>query len=868
MIKITSLYKVYRSKKRRKCYALNDVNLTLPDAGLVFVLGKSGSGKSTLLNLIGGLDKITSGTIEVDGNDISHISERRMCNYRNSHVGFIFQDYHLIEELTVYDNILYSLNLRRMKDRGRVSQALARVGLAGYENRYPSELSGGERQRVAIARAIVKDPRIILADEPTGNLDNQTASSIISLLREISRDRLILIVSHNTRDARTYADRIIRLADGRVVNDFSRNPEFIDGVHLRDGVLVCPEGKEITAEDVAMINANASTQLFLRNDKYIPSQIEEEDCEKIEIQKEKLGFFKKMRLSRKFLKRKAIAIALSSFMVAVIMVIMSLAQTIIAFDSGAILSEEMGGANQTSLLLVKTADEAARASLGENYRIEIGEDDIKRIKDAGYEGNIYPVLTVTIPIADSRNALGYYSSVFSKSVYIRETLGTLVVDEAFLKNKFGDVTYVAQVENPDPYGLIITDYVADCILASNRNYFGKTYADILGNYLPAGWSYDSAKINAIIATNYKTEYKGLMDRLQNGEIYSIDKLYEDKDFLNFTNAVYDSLGFSFSLTPDFAENVHQNRAFFSSYKLVFNDAIEYENKNGSYISFCGNELSIPKKLQGNEVSMSINTYNKLFGTSYEISNAHLFEPHTIKVTSYRHYDIENKNPLYTMELMVVNLHGYSDTFVFSESSSEDYKKIVGDSNAFYSALYLDGLEGVGDLFGTLDELNYEHQSFTLEGIHTMTKAVDVFIPIFEMIAIVLCIGVMFILINFSSRMIKDKMHEIGILKALGTQNGTVGTVFGLQVVLIALLTCVLSVAGYYYFIGLANDVLVESLKRLAPTHIVLDLNFLTFQKDIARNNCILVFILSLVALIPSMIKVKVIKPVKIIKTKD
>jgi ABC-type lipoprotein release transport system permease subunit len=193
---------------------------------------------------------------------------------------------------------------------------------------------------------------------------------------------------------------------------------------------------------------------------------------------------------------------------------------------------------------------------------------------------------------------------------------------------------------------------------------------------------------------------------------------------------------------------------------------------------------------------------------------------------------------------------------------------VGDSNAFYSALYLDGLEGVGDLFGTLDELNYEHQSFTLEGIHTMTKAVDVFIPIFEMIAIVLCIGVMFILINFSSRMIKDKMHEIGILKALGTQNGTVGTVFGLQVVLIALLTCVLSVAGYYYFIDLANDVLVESLKRLAPTHIVLDLNFLTFQKDIARNNCILVFILSLVALIPSMIKVKVIKPVKIIKTKD
>ena len=868
MIKISSLCKVYRSKKRKRCYALNNVDLILPDAGLVFVLGKSGSGKSTLLNLIGGLDKITSGTIEVDGNDISNLSERKMCNYRNSHVGFIFQDYHLIEEMTVYDNILYSLNLRRMKDHGRVSAALQRVGLAGYESRYPSELSGGERQRVAIARAVIKEPRIILADEPTGNLDPQTANSIVGLLRNLAHECLVLVVSHNVRDAHNYADRIIQLADGRVVGDFSRNPDFVDGITLRQGNLVCPEGKEITTEDVAMINANSNVRVVIDKNKYLPTKQRITEGEKIEIQKEKLSFSKKMRLSRKFLKRKTVAIAFSSFMVAVIMVIMSLAQTIINFDSGTILSNEMSKVNQSSLLLVKTADEATKTTLGENYRMEIGEADIESLKAAGYAGDIYPVLNLTVPISEAGNSLGFYNSVFSKSVYIKETLGTIVVDEAFLKDKFGDITYLAQVENPDPYGLIITDYVADCILANNRNYFGKTYEDILGNYLPAGWSYDSVKINAVIATNYQTEYKQLFDRLIGGQLYSVDELYEDKDFLNFTNTVYDSLGFSFSLTPDFAENVHKNRAFFSSYKIVFNDVLEYDSKTSPYISFCGNVLSIPKQLKGNEVSMSINAYNKLFGTSYEISNAHLFEPHPIKLTSYRYYDIENKNPLYTMDLQIVNLHGYSDLFVFSDSESEEYKKIVGDANTFYSALYLDGLEGVGNLFETIDELNYEHQSFTIEGIHTMTKAVDVFIPIFELIAIVLCVGVVFILISFSSRMIKDKMHEIGILKALGTQNGTVGTVFGLQVVLIALLTCILSVAGYYYFIDLANDVLIESLKRLARGHIVLDLDFLTFQKGIAIQNCVLVVVLAIVALIPSMIKVKVIKPVKIIKTKD
>ena len=117
-------------------------------------------------------------------------------------------------------------------------------------------------------------------------------------------------------------------------------------------------------------------------------------------------------------------------------------------------------------------------------------------------------------------------------------------------------------------------------------------------------------------------------------------------------------------------------------------------------------------------------------------------------------------------------------------------------------------------------------------------------------------------------MIKDKMHEIGILKALGTQNGTIATVFGLQVVLIAVFTCMLATLGYYHFIDLANDVLIESLQRFASSSVVLDLNFLTFQKDIARDNCILVFVLAIVALIVPMVKVKVIKPVKIIKTKD
>ena len=141
-------------------------------------------------------------------------------------------------------------------------------------------------------------------------------------------------------------------------------------------------------------------------------------------------------------------------------------------------------------------------------------------------------------------------------------------------------------------------------------------------------------------------------------------------------------------------------------------------------------------------------------------------------------------------------------------------------------------------------------------------------PIFELIAIILYVGVVFILVNFSSKMINDKMHEIGILKALGTKNRTICMVFGSQVLLIALLTCVLSTAGYYFFIDLANDILIQSLTRLAPSKVVLDLKFLIFNPYIAAINCGAVVFLSLISLIVPMIKIKAIKPVKIIKAKE
>lgn len=865
MIKITALNKIYRSKKRKHCHALKDVNLTLPDAGLVFVLGKSGSGKSTLLNLIGGLDNLSSGRIEVDGNDLSRFKERDFCNYRNTHIGFIFQDYHLIDELTVYENIVFSLNLRRIEDDGLVKAALERVGLAGYEERYPTELSGGEQQRVAIARAIVKRPRIILADEPTGNLDTHTARSIVELLRELARDCLILIVSHNVNDANAYADRIIELAAGRIVADRTRNPDFADRVLFMDDKLIYPEGLALDEQDIELINRHPNKSFVLRRDKFLKTQEKDVPSKKIKIENKSLSPRRELSFSAKFLKSKGLAISLASFMVAVIMVIMALAQTIVSFDGSHIVAAEMAKSQQTAILMNKTVSKELSARLDGNYRYAIGEADIDAIYDAGYKGTVYPVYNVSVQIMDYRNAAGVAIGYFHHGSYLSETLGTLIVDEAFLTDKFGKVEYLASADEPYPSGVIITDYVADAILALNTKYKNKSYDDIVGVYY-FSWTMPQVYINGIIHTGYKEKHADLMERLEQNQFSSFADLYSDPAFAEFSADIYNRLGYTFTFNPNFVGEYSDfsefsdkgSKAKVWTQRLVYNNVIESVDSDQPY-AVCDMMLG------DNEIMIPYQKYNELFGTEYTASTIDSFVPHTVTLAHYHHNDPDHEKPLVSVEVKVV---GLANTSLRRIAMSENVFDLFWDTNLYANSLYLDGTDGIGHALDAAGELCYEPQSISVDGIHTMTRAVDVFVPLFEFISIFLYIGVIFILMNFASKMINGKMHEIGIMKALGTKNTSIGAVFGLQVGLIALLTCILSTVGYYFFIDMANEILIGSIRRIAPGHILPDLQFLIFKPAIAVMNCLLVFALAFVSFLLPMIKIKAIKPVKIIKAKE
>jgi putative ABC transport system ATP-binding protein len=221
MIQLKDIEKVYRTD-RIETVALADVNLTVAEGEFVSVMGPSGCGKSTLLNLMGLLDAPTKGTVQINGSPIANYSDRAMAALRNRDIGFIFQVFHLVTDLSVLDNVQIPLLYRRMSNADRrthAEAALDRVGLSARMHHFPSQLSGGQQQRVAIARAIVGKPRILLADEPTGNLDSQMGDEIMSILATLNREdrTTIVMVTHDQQKA-AQTSRIVRLFDGRQVN--------------------------------------------------------------------------------------------------------------------------------------------------------------------------------------------------------------------------------------------------------------------------------------------------------------------------------------------------------------------------------------------------------------------------------------------------------------------------------------------------------------------------------------------------------------------------------------------------------------------------------------------------------------------------
>ena len=352
MLETKDLVKIYKPKKGVPVTALDKVSLKFPDKGMVFLLGKSGSGKSTLLNVLGGLDNYNGGEIIIKGVSSKNFKQQHFDSYRNTYVGFIFQEYNVLDEFSVGANIALAIELQNRKaSDGEINDILKQVDLEGFGNRKPNELSGGQKQRVAIARALVKKPQIIMADEPTGALDSVTGRQVFDTLKKLSETKLVIVVSHDREFAEQYADRIIELSDGRVISDVELDTapvaeEETAALDFHDNIVEVPCGYHLTEQDREAINAyieklkegsleitvsrkNQSSKRFVATD---VSKIKTEDGSTFKLIKSKLPLKNAFKIGASGLKHKKIRLVFTILLSCIAFGLFGLSDTFGAYN--------------------------------------------------------------------------------------------------------------------------------------------------------------------------------------------------------------------------------------------------------------------------------------------------------------------------------------------------------------------------------------------------------------------------------------------------------------------------------------------------------------------------------------------------------
>ena len=854
MIIVKNLTKVYKSKKAKICVALNNVSFSLPSKGLVFVVGKSGSGKSTMLNLLGGLDSLTSGEINVFGNQLNEYSESELYSFRSNIVGFVFQDFHLLDDLTVADNVRLSLKLMAEDDDERVEKALESVELLEYKDRYPRELSGGQQQRVAIARALVKNPDVIFADEPTGNLDSNTTEQIIKLIKEISKEKLVVVVSHNLFDAYEYADRIIELSEGRISNDLVINEKYENAVEVKDNKVIIPMLKRFKQDELDSLLSICKRDEILKieqsNNKFKQKEQKEEPLQaKVPQKKTKgLSFFNSVKFSAMFGKRRIIGFLLSAIFASILICVLSLAQSIANFDAKSMAVDSM---TEGSVYAVRKDLDTLS---GQVHARVITDEDFAKIKQASPNAKLYKLYMSGLYI--NGYTIGYQKvpTITQSGLHIVETSGTLETNEEYAKK-------LLRLDNLDIYrgsveqntgGIYITDFVADSFI-----FYGKAenYDEILGQQFEGSNDYwPDGYVNGIINTSYKEKYEGAIDQINS--MTKESPLTEE--IISFLDYVNQALAISYYFGDNYKE-ISSTNIYEGNYVYTRNFFVNGVDASStiSYIS-CGSYFDCV--LGDNEVFMDVEAYNKIFGTEYTYGNCDTFVPHAI---SFLSSDFNNE-VVYSKQMTVAGIGKCKGgNMLLADNVFYEYKEKM-----FHCyGVYADGEDVSGFINYTMDN-GYSNMSLKMSAIQTMSQAVETFNKFFEFIAMILVCACVFIITSFGVKNIKSKMYEVGVMKALGCKLSSFFVIFGLHTLLIAFTTIVVFVVGYVAFANVANHILLESLKAITPTKIMLDLQFIKFDWQLALINSAVVLFISIVSTIIPIILLRRIKPVTIIKAKE
>jgi putative ABC transport system permease protein len=385
MIEVKNLCKDYVSKNGEVVHALQDLSIRLPSRGMLFILGKSGSGKSTLLNVLGGLDTFDSGDIIICGKSSKEFSKEDLDAYRNTYIGFIFQDFHLLEDFSVKENIEIALEIQAKKPSSALfSKLMEELEISELAGRNPGELSGGQKQRVAVARALIKDPKILFADEPTGNLDSNTGKLLLDYLSAQSKDRLIVVVTHDRASAEKYADRLIELKDGRIIKDSVRAPNTGKHIEWESEGASLEQNSSLTSGDLRPLNEllNQKGKITIRKGEgthFTPTKVEQVSANlSFAPCKSSLPFDKNLKISAKHIKSRKVRLSITVLLIIFALSLLGLAQIIAGYDMVASTSGSFDDYNINNVRLKQGVVEKTGFFMRRNY--EISEQTYAKIK--------------------------------------------------------------------------------------------------------------------------------------------------------------------------------------------------------------------------------------------------------------------------------------------------------------------------------------------------------------------------------------------------------------------------------------------------------------------------------------------------------
>ena len=780
---INKYYRMGRSLRSSKSddltyHALKDINLKFGNKGMNFILGKSGSGKSTLLNIIGGIDKYDSGELIIDEVNTKNYSSKDYNTYRNTYIGFVFQEFNVLKGLNVYENIALSLNLKHVPTKDQkdlIKNVIERVGLTGLEDRMMNQISGGQRQRVAIARALVKEPRVIIADEPTGNLDSKNSKMVMDLLKELSHDHLVIIVTHNDLLAHEYADRIISLRDGKIISDENN---------------ITDESNQTYSLEPVKAPIKTSISLALKS-----------------MLKNKVRF---------------IFIIL---LFAVSLLFAGVVANLFLSDTTKVYAEFQNKYNNNILNIQKKYLNSGVTSSTGFYKFEIDRQIAK------YKQN-YPQI-------DYIRGMDYKIKI-DQNATVEDDIHTnyiqrihLYDDEVNDINLYKERSKEIRSYDKDKYiPTIITDYVADNLIW--QNYFGKTdlsWDDLLGKSIKA----DGFIREFIIVNILRTDYKDFVDNFESDANYKaafkdnllyynsmfLDEYYYKKAYqagkpLDGAEEYYDNVEYIYD---NFIYSFLKKTGVYENIKITSFDSV----KASDVQSDAGAEPLKPEDGKQIEIAVSSGFLHKVIGLTGDVNELYDIVNYQIEyldAAGNKKYQTYNAIPMLTGVSRIPNALSGKITTIIENEEPIIYTPRKAESDLFYKYCnYSYGNDGgyltliVNNLDGTnssikANSLFYRNLIKNDINIKNITFNKVVLVEDFINNNLWLFIGVFFVfglfsillIFNFIIVNIKNSTRDIGIYMSLGMSGFKISLIYFFQVIIMGLTSFIIASIGSFIFL--------------------------------------------------------------------